>query len=129
MTRRRIAAEMTKAAQSWLSMLSVQRPARELGGKCSSPGSVGEAFAGLGVEDVDVLGVGGDVEGLALVGLPTAGDPDDDVARGALHVAGAVDELVGAQLLDHRDGDGKAALGGGDDPPRLRAYPDGDVGV
>ena len=43
--------------------------------------SVGEALAGVGVEDVHVVRVGGHVDRVALLHGVAAGDPDDDVAR------------------------------------------------
>src|SRR6478672_1827705 len=91
-----------------------------------SEDSVGEALARLGVEDVDVLRVGSDVERLALLRVLASGDADDHVGGRALHVAGAVDEAVGAELLDDRDLDGQATLLGGDDAPALRTHADGD---
>ena len=73
--------------------------------------SVGEALAGVGVEHVHVLC--GSVVTWIVSPLCTASrpaDPDDDVVGRALDAAGAVDERVGAELLDHGDLDRQAAL-------------------
>ena len=91
--------------------------------------SVAEALARVGVEDVDVLRVGGDVDAVTLGDVVAAGDPDDHVGGGALDVAVAVDEAVGAELLDDGDVDREATLALGDQAPRLGAHAHGDVGV
>jgi len=55
--------------------------------------------------DVHVVGVGGHEDRVALVHGVAGRDPDDDVAGRALDVTGAVDELVGAELLHDGDRD------------------------
>src|SRR5204863_513495 len=88
------------------------------------PADPGEALGGVGVEDVDVLRVGGDVDPVTLRDLVATGDPDDDVGRGALHVAVAVDEAVGAEVLDDRDVHRQPALALAHQPPGLGAHTD-----
>jgi hypothetical protein len=47
--------------------------------------SVREPLAGVGVEDVDVMGVGGHVQHVALVHRVAVGDTHDHIVGGALH--------------------------------------------
>src|SRR4029077_4192547 len=90
--------------------------------------SGGEACAALGVEDVHVLRVGRHVDAVTLPHLVAPGDPDDDAGRGPLDVAVAVDEAVGAGVLDHGHVDRQAAVVLRHHPPGLGPHTDGDVG-
>src|SRR4051794_21249787 len=82
----------------------------------------------VGVEDVHVLRVGGDVDRLALPVVAARVDPDDHLVGRALDTAVAVDETVGAELLDDVHLDGQP-LTLADQPPGLRAHADRDVAV
>ena len=64
-----------------------------------------------------MVGVGRDVDRLAFQLLAAGLDPDHDVVRRTLGVTGAVEEAVGAELLDHGHPHREPAIFGGHDPP------------
>ena len=88
-----------------------------------------EAFPGIGVEDVHVVGVGGHVDRRRPCARCRVRRPARSRWRGALHAAGAVDERIRAELLDHGDLDREPAVLSVTIAPRLGAHADHDVAL